>query len=67
MIVELSDVRKNYRDVAALDGADLVIHEGSITGLIGPNGAGKTTSMGVISTLVKRDSGAVSVATVGIR
>ncbi len=62
MIVELSGVSKNYGDVAALAGADLGIVEGSITGLIGPNGAGKTTSMEVISTLIKRDAGQVSVA-----
>jgi ABC-2 type transport system ATP-binding protein len=62
MIVEMSGVTKRYGDVAALAGAELTIEEGSITGLIGPNGAGKTTSMEVISTLLERDAGKVSVA-----
>lgn len=62
MIVEMSGVTKMYGDVAALAGAELNIREGSITGLIGPNGAGKTTSMEVISTLLERDGGKVSVA-----
>lgn len=62
MIVEMSGVTKRYGEVAALDGAELTIQEGSITGLIGPNGAGKTTSMEVISTLLERDAGKVSVA-----
>jgi ABC-2 type transport system ATP-binding protein len=62
MIIEFSEVTKKYGDVAALAGADLRIAEGSITGLIGPNGAGKTTSMEVISTLIERDGGQVSVA-----
>lgn len=62
MIVEFEEVDKRYDDVKALDGASLTIHEGSITGLIGPNGAGKTTSMLVMSTLLERDGGRVSVA-----
>ena len=62
MIVEFSGVEKRYGDVVALGGVDLAIPEGSITGLIGPNGAGKTTSMLVMSTLLERDGGTVTVA-----
>lgn len=62
MIVTLDEVTKRYGDVKALDGADLTVPEGSITGLIGPNGAGKTTTMEIVSTLLDRDGGAVTVA-----
>ncbi|MDH3248321.1 MAG: ABC transporter ATP-binding protein [Acidimicrobiia bacterium] len=61
MIVEFAGVEKRYGDVVALGGVDLSIPEGSITGLIGPNGAGKTTSMLVMSTLLERDAGRVTV------
>lgn len=61
MIVSFEGVEKHYGDVTALGGIDLTIEEGSITGLIGPNGAGKTTSMLVMSTLLARDAGRVSV------
>ncbi len=61
MIVEFAGVEKHYGDVTALGGVDLSIREGSITGLIGPNGAGKTTSMLVMSTLLERDAGEVTV------
>jgi ABC-2 type transport system ATP-binding protein len=61
-VIEFDNVTKRYGSVTALAGANLSIAEGSITGLIGPNGAGKTTSMEVISTLIRRDSGKVSVA-----
>jgi ABC-2 type transport system ATP-binding protein len=62
MIIELEDVTKQYGTVTALDEASLGIPEGSITGLIGPNGAGKTTSMEIISTLLARNGGKVTVA-----
>ena len=62
MIIELEGVTKRYGPVTALDQASLGIPEGSITGLIGPNGAGKTTSMEIISTLLARNGGKVSVA-----
>jgi len=61
MIIEFDSVTKRYGSLMALKDANLVVNEGSITGLIGPNGAGKTTSMEVISTLLTRDSGKVSV------
>jgi ABC-2 type transport system ATP-binding protein len=62
MIIELEEVTKRYGTVTALNEASLGITEGSITGLIGPNGAGKTTSMEIISTLLARNGGKVTVA-----
>jgi ABC-2 type transport system ATP-binding protein len=62
MIIELEGVTKRYGTVTALNEASLGITEGSITGLIGPNGAGKTTSMEIISTLLARNGGKVTVA-----
>ena len=44
-IVNATDLTKHYGDFRALDGVDLSIQAGSITGLIGPNGAGKTTTL----------------------
>lgn len=62
MIVTFQGVEKRYGPVTALGGIDLHIPRGTITGLVGPNGAGKTTSMLIISTLLARDAGHVSVA-----
>lgn len=36
-------------------------YEGEIYGLLGPNGAGKTTALRIISTLIKKDKGDVTV------
>ncbi|NKB35447.1 MAG: ATP-binding cassette domain-containing protein [Pseudomonadales bacterium] len=44
-IVEAKSLVKNYGGFKALDGVDLSIPTGAISGLIGPNGAGKTTTL----------------------
>ncbi|PCJ24767.1 MAG: multidrug ABC transporter ATP-binding protein [SAR86 cluster bacterium] len=44
-IVEATALVKSYGNFKALDGVDLAIPSGSISGLIGPNGAGKTTTL----------------------
>lgn len=44
-IVTARSLEKYYGKFKALDGIDLDIAAGSITGLIGPNGAGKTTTL----------------------
>lgn len=60
-IVEAHNLEKHYGDFKALDGVDLSIQPGSITGLIGPNGAGKTTTMKALIGLCDVD-GALTVA-----
>ncbi len=52
---------KKYGKVVAVDGLDLNVKEGSITGLIGPNGAGKTTTIKIVLGLLKPDAGSISV------
>ncbi|MDD9890701.1 MAG: ABC transporter ATP-binding protein [Gammaproteobacteria bacterium] len=44
-IVEAKSLVKSYGAFRALDGVDLSIPSGAISGLIGPNGAGKTTTL----------------------
>ncbi len=61
-MITLASVEKHYDDVFALRGLDLDVPEGSVFGLIGPNGAGKTTAMLILSSLLARDGGAVTVA-----
>jgi len=43
LAIEAHELRKSYKDVAALCGVDLRVAAGSVYGLLGPNGAGKTT------------------------
>jgi len=47
--------------VTALDGVDLAVRGGAVTGLIGPDGAGKTTLMRLAAALLVADQGRVEV------
>ncbi len=55
--IKISDLRKEYKDVAAVDGLNLEIGEGELFALLGVNGAGKTTTIKMLSTLTKPTSG----------
>ncbi|HEY9182493.1 MAG TPA: ABC transporter ATP-binding protein, partial [Gammaproteobacteria bacterium] len=58
----IKDLRKVYRNgVEALKGIDLTVREGDFFALLGPNGAGKTTAIGIITSLVRKTSGSVTV------
>ncbi|OLL76400.1 ABC transporter, ATP-binding protein [Pseudonocardia sp. Ae168_Ps1] len=55
----LDGVTRRYGGTVALDGVDLVLEAGSLTGLLGPNGAGKSTLVNLVSGLRRADSGTV--------
>jgi ABC-2 type transport system ATP-binding protein len=60
--LSLRQLRKTYGNgVAALKGIDLDVEEGDFFALLGPNGAGKSTAIGIVSSLVNKTSGSVSV------
>ena len=42
-MIEVRDAVKKFDGFAALDGANLLVPQGSVYGLVGPNGAGKST------------------------
>ena len=48
---------KAFGNLRAVDGVDLAIDQGTITGLIGPNGAGKTTLFNLIAGSLAPDAG----------
>jgi ABC-2 type transport system ATP-binding protein len=58
---------KRYGGCRALDGFDLAVQPGEITGLIGHNGAGKTTFVEVVTGLIRPDAGDVRVGGVDVR
>ncbi|MFI9597199.1 ABC transporter ATP-binding protein [Nonomuraea sp. NPDC052265] len=60
-VIEIDDLRKNYRTTRALDGVSLTVERGEIFGLAGPNGAGKTTVVECVSGLRRPDGGSVRV------
>ena len=55
--IEIRHLRKEYKDVVAVDDLDLDIAEGELFALLGVNGAGKTTTVKMLSTLTAPTSG----------
>jgi len=58
-LLEVRGLCRSFYGVRALDGVDLTVERGTITGLIGPNGAGKTTLFNCVSGLIPPEAGRV--------
>ena len=61
MGIQIRGLRKEYGDVAAVDGLDLTVGEGEIFGLLGLNGAGKTTTVKILTGILRPTSGEAKV------
>ena len=59
-MLEIKDLCKRYADKQALDHVSLTVGPGEIVGLFGENGAGKTTLMKCVLSLIRYDSGSVT-------
>lgn len=58
----IKDLKKTYASgTVALKGVSLTIPKGDFYALLGPNGAGKTTIIGIVTGLVNKTAGEVSV------
>ena len=55
--IKTVNLRKEYKDIVAVDNLNLEIEEGELFSLLGVNGAGKTTTIKMLSTLVLPTSG----------
>ena len=60
-VIRVSDLRKCYGDVKAVDGVTFEVGKGEVFGMLGPNGAGKTTTIETLEGLRNPDSGKVEV------
>lgn len=59
LTVEISGLSKSFGRTRALDGLDLTVAPGDVTGFLGPNGAGKSTTIRVLLGLLRADGGTV--------
>lgn len=60
-VIRAELLRKNYGDVAAVDGISFEVPPGESFGLLGPNGAGKSTTMKMIGGVSQRSSGKLTI------
>src|SRR3954447_20456235 len=58
-VLTVREARKNFGQVAALNGATFELRQGELLALLGPNGAGKTTLIRAIAGRVRLDSGEI--------
>lgn len=60
-MIEVHDLIKRFDGFAALDGATLLVPQGSVYGLVGPNGAGKSTLIRHLTGIYRADGGCVAI------
>ncbi len=58
-ILEVHNLRKEYRDTVAVDDISLKVMPGVCFGLLGPNGAGKTTTIEILEDIIEATSGKI--------
>ena len=58
-LLRLTNVKRSFGGVHAVDDVSLEIEEGTIFGLIGPNGAGKTTLVNLVTGYIRPESGSI--------
>ncbi|MFD1169449.1 iron ABC transporter ATP-binding protein [Oceanobacillus caeni] len=60
-MVDLKNVFKAYNNKPVIEDVSLTIEKGTITSFIGPNGAGKSTLISMISRLIAKDNGDITI------
>lgn len=67
LALSINNLHKTYQGgLEALQGISMDVAEGEFFGLLGPNGAGKTTTIGIITSLVTKTAGKVTIFGVDI-
>lgn len=60
-MVDLKRVFKKYNHKKVINDVSVSVEKGTITSFIGPNGAGKSTLISMISRLIAKDEGDISI------
>ncbi len=61
-IVEVKNLNKTYgKNIVAVNDISFTVKKGEIFGFLGPNGAGKSTTIKILTTLLEKSSGEVTI------
>ncbi len=60
-LIEATELTKKFDNVTAVDKISFTVSQGELFGFLGPNGAGKTTTIGILTGLVRPDSGTIRI------
>ncbi len=59
-VLTVTDLRKSFGGLKAVDGVSFEVRPGEIVGLVGPNGSGKTTVLNLISGALRPNDGHIA-------
>jgi ABC-2 type transport system ATP-binding protein len=61
-VIAVKDLTKRFDDIRAVDSVSFTVQKGEMFAFLGPNGAGKSTTIKILTTLMDRSGGEVTVA-----
>ncbi len=61
LAIETVKLKKNFKEIHAVNEIDLQVPKGKLFGFLGPNGAGKTTTLSMLSTILPPTSGKATI------
>ncbi|HLF19659.1 MAG TPA: ATP-binding cassette domain-containing protein [Bacteroidota bacterium] len=59
-MLKVTNLRKDFDTVVAVDDVSIEVQRGELFGLLGPNGAGKTTTIRTVLNIIKPDGGQIT-------
>ncbi len=59
-MLKVTNLRKEFENVVAVDNVSLEVQRGELFGLLGPNGAGKTTTIRTVLNIIEPDDGEIT-------
>lgn len=61
MVIEIENLEKSFKEVKAVDNISFKVKDGELFSFLGVNGAGKSTTINIISGILNKDNGKISV------
>lgn len=59
-MLKVTNLRKEFDSIVAVNGVSLEVKRGELFGLLGPNGAGKTTTIRTVLNIIEPDGGLIT-------